>query len=90
MEEGLEIERKRLLAHRVLRGASLVESAPELVNQAQEEFSRQIESLNREIIHYNLRVPGALFQRRLLNVEAERTTALSSGPIAAQKLELQD
>ena len=90
MEEGLEIERKRLLAHRALREASLAENAPELIRQAQEAFSLQIESLNREIIHYNLRVPGAAFQRTLLNVESERATALSAGAIAAQKPELQD
>ncbi|NMB69266.1 MAG: DUF1992 domain-containing protein [Chloroflexi bacterium] len=90
MEEGLEIERKRLLAHRALREASLAENAPELIRQSQEAFSRQIESLNREIIHYNLRVPGAAFQRTLLNVEAERAIALSAGAIAAQKTELQD
>lgn len=90
MEEGLEIERKRLQAHRALRVACLEENKPELVRQAQETFSRQIESLNHEIIHYNLRVPGAAFQRTFLNVETERATALSTGPIAAQKSEMQD
>lgn len=90
MEEGLEIERKRLLAHRALRGVSLEVNAPELVRQAQEVFSLQIESLNREIIHYNLRVPGAAFQRTLLNVDVERKTALSAGIIEVQKLEMQD
>lgn len=77
IEEGLEIERKRLLAHRGLHDACSAQVSPEGVRQANEQFAQLIESLNREIIHYNLRVPGSAFQRNMLNLEAERAAALS-------------
>lgn len=90
IEEGMEIERKRLLAHRMLRYACQTGKSPEQHHQAQEVFAQQIESLNSEIIHYNLRVPGAVFQRNTLNIEAERAAALSKNPPAAQKPDSQD
>jgi DnaJ family protein C protein 28 len=77
IEEGMEIERKRLLAHRSLREACSPQSSSEAIRQAQEQFAQRIESLNQEVIHYNLRVPGSAFQRKMLNLEAERAAALS-------------
>lgn len=90
IEEGMEIERKRLLAHRILRSACKAANSREPTREALELFSRQIESLNREIIHYNLRVPSAAFQRNPLNLEAERSAALSKQAASAQKSDLQE
>lgn len=78
IEEGMEIERQRLLAHRALHDACALQASPEDTRQAHVQFAQRIESLNREIIHYNLRVPGPAFQRIMLNLEAERAAALSS------------
>lgn len=91
IEEGMEIERKRLEAHRLLRDASSSHAMPADLRVANERFTQTIETLNREIAHYNLRVPGTTFQRKLLYLEAERTAALSPrlSP-AAQESNTQD
>lgn len=85
IEAGMEIERARLQAQHLLRCA-WHEPEPEGRCQADELFARRIETLNREIIQYNLRVPAAVFQRHTLDLETERATALSDrlAPPAAE------
>lgn len=75
IEVGMEIERERLAAHRLLRCACQ-ELEPEARRQAEYHFAQQIEALNREINQYNLRVPAAVFQRGTLDLETERAAAL--------------
>lgn len=85
IEVGMEIERERLQAHRLLRCACQ-EREPEARRQADELFAQRIEKLNREINQYNLRVPAAVFQRHTLDLETERAAALSNrlAPPAAE------
>ncbi|HWQ04336.1 MAG TPA: DnaJ family domain-containing protein [Longilinea sp.] len=76
IEVGMTIENERLLAHQLLRSACR-ESGSEDCRIAHELFASRIESLNREIAQYNLRVPAAVFQRSRLDLETERAAALS-------------
>jgi DnaJ family protein C protein 28 len=76
IEAGLEIERERLQAHRLLRCACR-ESDPATSNQAHERFAHRIERLNQEIKQYNLHVPALVFQRHMLDLDTERAAALS-------------
>lgn len=79
IEEGMEIERKRLLAHRLLRSACQGNLAEDC-GSADALFAQRIELLNREILQYNLRVPGLVFQRGTLDLEKERAAALGGMP----------
>jgi len=75
IEVGMEIENERLLAHRLLRSACR-EPRSENCRIAHALFASRIDTLNREIAHYNLRVPAQAFQRSLLDLEKERAAAL--------------
>lgn len=85
IEEGMEIERKRLLARRDLCKACQAADEGE-VSPAEELFASRIQALNREILQYNLRVPGMVFQRGPLDLEKERAAALGEvfSPRAAE------
>ena len=75
IEVGMEIENERLLAHRLLRSACRERGAEDYrISQAL--FANRIETLNREIAQYNLRVPAQAFQRSLLDLEKEMAAAL--------------
>lgn len=76
IEAGMEIEKERLLAHRLLRHACQ-ERGSEDCRMAQALFAGRIEKLNREIVQYNLRVPAEIFQRNLLDLEKELAGALN-------------
>ncbi|MRR52763.1 MAG: DUF1992 domain-containing protein [Rhodocyclaceae bacterium] len=76
IEVGMEIEHERLQAHRLYRNACQ-DSDEEALCRAYELFASRIETLNREILQYNLRVPAMVFQRRMLDLETERAAALS-------------
>jgi DnaJ family protein C protein 28 len=76
IEAGIEIEKERLLAHRLLRHACQ-ESGSEDCRIAQALFASRIEKLNHEIVQYNLRVPAEVFQRNLLDLEKEQAGALN-------------
>ena len=76
IEVGMEIENERLLAHRLLHSACR-ESGSEDCHNAHALFASRIETLNREIAQYNLRVPAEVFQRTLLDLENERAAALN-------------
>ncbi len=90
IEEGMEIERKRLLAHRLLRSARRANAVGEL-DSADELFASRIELLNCEILQYNLRVPAMVFQRGTLDLDKERAAALGENPDArAAESQLQD
>ncbi len=75
IEVGMEIEHERIQAQRYLRNACQ-DSDDEVKRRAHELFASRIETLNREIVQYNLRVPAMVFQRRLLDLETERAAAL--------------
>ncbi len=76
IEVGMEIEHERLQAHRTLRNACQ-DSDEEVKRRAYELFASRIETLNRDILRYNLRVPAIVFERRMLDLETERGAALN-------------